>query len=176
MKSVTYVDTRNGEEYEQPAGFVILGAYVFNNMLLMLVSGIGKPYDRSRARASVGKNYCYQYTGAGVTLFFEDKEMNPFMAAGAFGTIMDDFNGDNFDHSGLGFIGGGHISAGPPTAVRSRRAPRRLAPRAGARAGNRPPPNGTATGSMSAARRAITPIATIISISTPTIRMRWGGR
>jgi gluconate 2-dehydrogenase alpha chain len=34
------------------------------------------------------------------------------MAAGAFGTIMDDFNSDNFDHSGLGFVGGGHISAG----------------------------------------------------------------
>ncbi|MSP94521.1 MAG: GMC family oxidoreductase [Alphaproteobacteria bacterium] len=112
VTSVTYVDTRTGEEYEQPAGLVILGAYVFNNTLLMLYSGIGTPYDPVTGRGSVGKNYCYQYTGAGVTVFFEDAETNPFMAAGAFGTIMDDFNGDNFDHSGLGFIGGGHISAG----------------------------------------------------------------
>jgi len=90
----------------------ILGAYVFNNVLLMLYSGIGTPYDPVTGKGSVGKNYCYQYTGAGVTVFFEDKETNPFMATGAFGTIMDDFNGDNFDHSGLGFVGGGHIAAG----------------------------------------------------------------
>ena len=52
MKSVIYVDTRNGEEYEQPAGIVILGAYVFNNTLLMLMSGIGSPTIRSPGRAS----------------------------------------------------------------------------------------------------------------------------
>jgi gluconate 2-dehydrogenase alpha chain len=112
VKSVIYVDPRNGEEYEQPANIVILGAYVFNNVLLMLTAGIGQPYDPVTGRGVVGKNYCYQYTDAGVTVFFEDKENNPFMATGAFGTIIDDFNGDNFDHSGLGFIGGGHISAG----------------------------------------------------------------
>jgi len=112
VKSVIYVDPRNGEEYEQPAGIVILGAYVFNNVLLMLTGGIGTPYDPVTGRGVVGKNYCYQYTDAGVTVFFEDKENNPFMATGAFGTIIDDFNGDNFDHASLGFIGGGHISAG----------------------------------------------------------------
>lgn len=112
VTSVTYIDTRTGEEYEQPAGIIILAAYVFNNTLLMLYSGIGTPYDPVTGRGTVGKNYCYQYTGSGVTVFFDDKETNPFMAAGAFGTIMDDFNSDNFDHSGLGFIGGGHISAG----------------------------------------------------------------
>ena len=25
-------------------------------------------------------------------------------------TVIDDFNGDNFDHTGLGFIGGGYIA------------------------------------------------------------------
>jgi hypothetical protein len=28
----------------------------------------------------VGKNYCYQISGNAVTVFFEDKEINPFMA------------------------------------------------------------------------------------------------
>jgi len=51
VKAVRYVDTRSGEEYEQPAGLVILGAYVFNNVLLMRVSGIGEPYDPASARA-----------------------------------------------------------------------------------------------------------------------------
>jgi gluconate 2-dehydrogenase alpha chain len=111
VRAVRYVDTRSGEEYEQPAGLVILGAYVFNNVLLMLTAGIGEPYDYKTGRGVVGKNYCYQVTGTNVQVFFEDREINPFMAAGSHGTVIDDFNGDNFDHSGLGFFGGAYIQA-----------------------------------------------------------------
>ena len=111
VKAVRYVDTRSGEEYEQPAGLVILGAYVFNNVLLMLTSGIGEPYDYKTGKGVVGKNYCYQVTGTNVQVFFENHEINPFMAAGSHGTVIDDFNGDNFDHSGLGFFGGAYIQA-----------------------------------------------------------------
>jgi gluconate 2-dehydrogenase alpha chain len=112
VKSVRYVDTRSGEEYEQPAGLVILGAYVFNNVLLMRVSGIGEPYDPASGKGAVGKNYCYQVSGNSLTVFFEDKEINPFMASGSHGTFIDDFNGDNFDHAGLGFFGGAWIQGG----------------------------------------------------------------
>ena len=112
VKAVRYVDTRSGEEFEQPAGLVIMGAYVFNNVLLMLTAGIGEPYDHTTGKGAVGRNYCYQISGNGVTVFFESKEINPFMASGAHGTNIDDFNGDNFDHSGLGFFGGAWISAG----------------------------------------------------------------
>ena len=122
VKAVRYVDTRNGEEYEQPAGLVILGAYVFNNVLLMLTSGIGEPYDYKTGKGAVGKNYCYQVTGTTVAVFFENREINPFMAAGSHGTVIDDFNGDNFDHAGLGFFGGAYIQAavtnGRPIATR----------------------------------------------------------
>src|SRR5882757_7800256 len=100
VKAVRYVDTRSGEEFEQPAQLVLLGAYVFNNMLLM-------------RKGAIGKNYCYQVSGNSITMFFEDKEVNPFMAAGAsHGMNIDDFNGDNFDHAGLGFFGGAWISCG----------------------------------------------------------------
>lgn len=113
VTAVRYVDTRSGEEYEQPAGLVILGAYVFNNVLLMMLAGIGQPYDPVTGKGTLGRNYCYQVGGAPVTVFFADKEINPFMAAGAgFGMNIDDFNGDNFDHGGLGFFGGAWISAG----------------------------------------------------------------
>ena len=111
VKAVRYVDTRSGEEYEQPAGLVILGAYVFNNVSLMLTSGIGTPYDYKTGKGVVGKNYCYQVTGNNVQVFFENHEINPFMAAGSHGIVIDDFNGDNFDHSGLGFFGGAYIPA-----------------------------------------------------------------
>jgi gluconate 2-dehydrogenase alpha chain len=112
VKAVRYVDTRDGEEYEQPAGLVILGAYVFNNALLMMQAGIGEQYDPVTGKGALGRNYCYQVNGGSVTVFFEDKIINPFMAAGASGMNIDDFNGDNFDHGGLGFFGGAWISAG----------------------------------------------------------------
>jgi gluconate 2-dehydrogenase alpha chain len=112
VKAVRYVDTRNGEEYEQPAGLVILGAYVFNNNLLMMQAGIGEQYDPVTGKGALGRNYCYQVSGGGVQVFFEDKIMNPFMASGGFGMNIDDFNGDNFDHGGLGFFGGAWIAAG----------------------------------------------------------------
>ena len=41
---VTYLDAR-GREVEQPAHLVILASYTFNNTRLLLLSGIGKPYD-----------------------------------------------------------------------------------------------------------------------------------
>ncbi|OGA37467.1 MAG: GMC family oxidoreductase [Betaproteobacteria bacterium RIFCSPLOWO2_12_FULL_62_13] len=106
-KSITYVDAR-GREVEQPAELVILTSYTFNNVRLMLLSGIGKPYDPVSNRGVVGRNYSYQ-TGGNVKLFFEDKVFNRFMGHGGIGTVIDEFNGDNFDHAGLGFMGGAHV-------------------------------------------------------------------
>ena len=104
---VTYVDAR-GRELEQPAELVILASYTFNNTRLMLLSGIGKPYDPASNQGVVGKNYSYQAVGS-VKLFFEDKVFNGFMGGGGLCTSIDDFNGDNYDHAGLGFIGGGYL-------------------------------------------------------------------
>src|SRR5437762_11368651 len=106
---VTYVDSR-GREFEQPAELVLLTSYVFNNVRLMLLSGIGAPYDPAANTGVVGRNYAYQ-TPSSTTLFFEDQVFNQFMAAGGMGMTIDEFNGDNFDHSGLGFIGGGFFQA-----------------------------------------------------------------
>jgi gluconate 2-dehydrogenase alpha chain len=109
--SVTYVDLATGHEMEQPADIVCLTSYTLNNVRLMLLSGIGRPYDPATGQGVVGRSYTYQ-VDAVVRLFFEDKSFNPFIGTGAVGTVIDDFNGDNFDHAGLGFIGGGSISAG----------------------------------------------------------------
>src|SRR5579872_3796344 len=105
---VTYLDAR-GRQIEQPADLVLLTSYVFSNVRLMLLSGIGQPYDPLSNRGVVGRNYAYQCSTS-VTAFFEDKTFNSFMGAGALGRAIDDFNGDNFDHTGLGFIGGGYIA------------------------------------------------------------------
>ena len=109
--SVTYVDLRTGEELEQPASLVCLTSYTFNNVRLMLQSRIGQPYDPATGRGVVGRSYSYQ-SSAGASLFFDDKVFNTFMGTGSVGIAIDDFNGDNFDHSGLGFLHGGAISVG----------------------------------------------------------------
>jgi gluconate 2-dehydrogenase alpha chain len=105
---VTYVNSA-GEEFFQPAEMVFLSAYILQNVRLLLLSGIGQPYDPATGQGVVGKNYAYQ-TMSSVNVFFDDKILNPFIGAGALATVIDDFNGDNFDHSGLGFIGGAYIA------------------------------------------------------------------
>jgi gluconate 2-dehydrogenase alpha chain len=108
-----YTDVATGEEYEQPASIVTLCAYAINNVHLLLLSGIGTPYDRQARKGLVGKNYCYQASGAGASLFFEDKIFNPFMATGSSGTVLDDFHANAaFDRGPLGAVGGATISVG----------------------------------------------------------------
>jgi len=106
---VTYVDAR-GRMFEQPAEIVVLATYCFNNTRLLLLSGIGKPYDPVSNTGVVGRNYSYQ-TGGKIAVFFDDHEFNPFIGGGMVGTCIDEFNTDNFDHSKLGFIGGAYIAA-----------------------------------------------------------------
>ncbi len=72
------------------------------------MSGIGAPYDPQTRRGVVGKNFCHQ-TMSGVTVFIPDRWINPFLASGSSQNVADEWNNDNFDHSGLGFHGGGYI-------------------------------------------------------------------
>jgi len=111
---VTYIDT-SGEEWEQPAQVVLICAFALFNVRMLLLSGIGKPYDPQSGQGVVGRNYAYQTT-SGVGVILKDKILNPFIASGAHGMMIDDYNGDNFDHSGLGFVGGGYMGAGQTNA------------------------------------------------------------
>lgn len=104
---VVYVD-QNGKEYIQPAQMVVLCAFAHHNVHLLLVSKIGTPYDPVGGTGVVGRNYAYQVTSS--VDVFQKERLNPFMGAGALGQVVDDFNGDNFDHTGKGFLGGGYIA------------------------------------------------------------------
>jgi gluconate 2-dehydrogenase alpha chain len=109
---VLYVDG-DGQEVEQPADLVILSAFQMHNVRLLLLSGIGEPYDPSTGQGVVGKNYAYQMCSEAALYFSEDVEINPFIGAGGAGQrVIDEFNSDHFDHSGLGFVGGSLIYAG----------------------------------------------------------------
>ena len=143
VTGVAYTNVLTGEEFEQPAGMVLLCAYAINNVHLMLLSGIGKPYDPVAQTGVIGKNYCYQ-NGVSATLFFEGKYFNPFISAGGSNWTIDDFNTNwNFDRGPHGFVGGYNVAGGFNRRCRSATGRCRAARRNGARPGSRRPPSGT---------------------------------
>ena len=107
---VTYIDAA-GREFEQPAGLVISALFSFNNVRMLLLSGIGTPYDPATNKGVVGRNYAYQTMSSAQAFLDESVNINPFMASGASGTMINDFAGDSFDHAPHGFIGGSYIGA-----------------------------------------------------------------
>jgi gluconate 2-dehydrogenase alpha chain len=109
---VIYTDMITGEEFEQPADVVVLTGYVFSNVRLLLLSEIGRPYNPTTGTGVIGKNYAYQIRKGRATGFFDEKKFNNFAGAGGLGMIVDDYNGDNFDHTDLDFIHGGMIILG----------------------------------------------------------------
>ena len=58
----------------------------------------------------IGRNFTHQAMSS-VDGFFDNKKFNfnPFIASGAIGMCIDEFNGDNFDHGPHGFVGGGYL-------------------------------------------------------------------
>jgi gluconate 2-dehydrogenase alpha chain len=108
---VTYYDEKAQEEVFQPADIVILTAFGLHNVHLMLLSGIGKPYDPVSGEGVTGRNYAYQANG-GYTLFYKDEVFNPFIGTGANGMCIDDFGIDNVDFGKEGFIGGSYWRIG----------------------------------------------------------------
>lgn len=106
-KGVTYVNEQ-GEEVFQPASIVILAAFQLANVRLMLTSGIGTPYDPNTGEGVIGRNYAFLSNG-NATLFYKDKNFNPFASAGPTGQMCNDFSPGNFDAVPYGFIGGAKL-------------------------------------------------------------------
>lgn len=102
---VTYMDAQ-GNEVEQPADLVIVSAFQLHNVHLLLLSGIGKPYDPVSNTGVVGRNFAYQNMATIKAFFDRDVHTNPFIGAGGAGVGVDDYNADNFDHAPYGFVGG----------------------------------------------------------------------
>jgi gluconate 2-dehydrogenase alpha chain len=106
---VTYL--KDGREYFQPAGVVVLGSFTYENVRLLLLS-TSKAYPKglSNNHGQVGRNYMAHNTAQIVEAFFPGKKLNKY---GVGSTIaFDDWADDSFDHTGLGFIGGGNIHCG----------------------------------------------------------------
>src|SRR5262249_13223659 len=65
VTGVAYTDMRTGEEFEQPAGLVVLSSYVFGNTQQLLLAGIGEPYDHATRKGAGGQKHCHPFQGRG---------------------------------------------------------------------------------------------------------------
>jgi len=107
VTGVNYV--KGGQEYFQPAGVVLLAGYTYENVRMLLLSK-SKPYPNGLAnnRGQVGRHYFSHNTASTLTALFPF-DLNNWYGLPAQGIAVDDWADDNFDHSGLDFIGGGNL-------------------------------------------------------------------
>src|SRR6185436_11225829 len=107
---VRYFDP-DGQAHEQRARVVILSAFVFEHVRLLLLSKTNsKRFAKGLANSSgyVGRNIMAHGDVRAMGVF-DDYIINGFIGPGSAAMRIDDFNGNNFDHGGLGFIRGGTI-------------------------------------------------------------------
>jgi gluconate 2-dehydrogenase alpha chain len=108
-KGVEFV--RHGQTFIQPADVVILSSYTYeNNRLLMLSKSAAHPDGIGNSTGQVGRHYM-SHSYVSVYGLFPGHNFNIWSGTGAQQTALDNFDADNFDHSGLGFIGGATLSA-----------------------------------------------------------------
>ncbi|NHN89716.1 GMC family oxidoreductase [Acetobacter conturbans] len=106
---VTYFDLDSNKEVAITADLIVLGAFQFHNVHLMLLSGIGKPYDAKKNEGVVGRNFVYQTITTSRAWLPENHFTNQFIGTGGGGVAIDDFNSLNFDHGPHGFVGGSPV-------------------------------------------------------------------
>jgi gluconate 2-dehydrogenase alpha chain len=107
---VEYLD-ENGELQTQEAGLVILSSYIYENVRLMFLSNSAFfPEGIGNNASQLGKHYM-SHLYVGIQALFEGEKLNLFSGTTGQAIAMDDLNGDNFDHTGLGFIRGAVLFA-----------------------------------------------------------------
>ena len=109
VKSVTYLDA-GGTAVDLEARAFVLSSYTYENVRLLLLSTSTLfPKGLSNNAGMVGRYY-FPHGNWSVNGIFPQK-LNLFTGPVGQATNIDDFNADNFDHTGLGFIRGTYIAA-----------------------------------------------------------------
>ena len=110
VAGVRYI--RDGKEYLQPAQVVLLASYTYENTRLLLLSkSKAYPQGLSNNHGQVGMHYFGHWvgSGAGGTLGLFPFDINVWYGTPAQGMVLDDWADDNYDHTGVGFIGGSNL-------------------------------------------------------------------
>ena len=110
VRAVRYV--KDGVERVQPARAVLLAGFTYENVRLLLASrSTAFPDGVANRSGQVGRHFIAHVTPFAFGVF-PDRRLNIFNGTIAQATCIDDWNADNFDHSGLDFIGGGLLTSG----------------------------------------------------------------
>jgi gluconate 2-dehydrogenase alpha chain len=108
VTGVQYV--RDGQEYFQPAKVVLLASYTYENVRLLLLSkSKAYPNGLGNNHGQVGKHYIGHWAFRECVALFPF-DLNIWYGAMAQNVVINNWADDNFDHSGLGFIGGGSLT------------------------------------------------------------------
>jgi gluconate 2-dehydrogenase alpha chain len=103
----------DGSDNTIEADLVILSPFIYDNTRLLLLSKTDKfPNGLANSSGQLGKHVT-AHIMAKVFAAYDDRFVNIYMGPSAQKHTIDDFNGDNFDHSGLGFMRGAQISVAP---------------------------------------------------------------
>src|SRR5215472_5845948 len=101
---------RDGQEFFQPAKAVLIGSYTYENVRLLLLSKSKQfPNGLSNNHGQVGRHFISHWAARETTALFPF-DLNIWYGALAQGVVVNDWADDNFDHSGLGFIGGASLT------------------------------------------------------------------
>ena len=105
---------KGGSSHFQPARVVLVAGYTYENTRLLLLSrSSAYPNGLSNNHGQVGRHYMsHGLRSVAVNGVFPGRDLNRYGGTGSQWTAVDDWDADNFDHGGLGFIGGGSLSAG----------------------------------------------------------------
>jgi gluconate 2-dehydrogenase alpha chain len=95
---------KDGVERFIAARTVLLCAFVYENVRLLLLSGLANDGGQ------VGRHYMAHVTPFAFGLL-PDCRLNLFTGPWSQATCVEDFNADNFDHGALGFVGGATLTA-----------------------------------------------------------------
>lgn len=100
---------RDGREHVLRARVVLLGAYTFENYRILRTSACSyEPNGIGGSSGHLGRHFMvHRFDSVGA--HFPNQELNRFAGPQGQRIVIDDYNADNFDHSGLGFIQGAQI-------------------------------------------------------------------
>jgi gluconate 2-dehydrogenase alpha chain len=108
-RGVRYI--KDGVEHFQRARAVLLGGFTYENVRLLLVSQSSAfPQGIANNAGQVGRHFIAHVTPFAFGVF-PGRQLNVYNGTVAQATCLDDWNCDNFDHDGLGFIGGGMFAS-----------------------------------------------------------------
>ncbi len=100
----------DGTDNTIEAEIVILAPFIYDNTRLLLLSKTERfPDGLANSSGQVGK-HIMSHVSAKVYAAFDDRYVNNFMGPNAQKHALDDFNADNFDHAGIGFIRGSNVA------------------------------------------------------------------